>query len=135
MFGNNVKNNGEDKYFNTTNPPANDQSYAFESLAVNMRGFIQNIANGNNAVVINSEFRLPIVSTFFNRTINNSFLNNFQITQFIDLGTAWNGAYSGIKRPEIVYGEFPQQVRVVKKAGGIGPFAGGLWLWSKKAPC
>lgn len=125
MFGNNVKNNGEDRYFNTKNPPANDQNYAFESLAVNMRGFIQNVANGNNAVVINSEFRLPIVSTFFNRTINNSFLNNFQITQFIDLGTAWNGAYSGIKRPEIVYGEFPQQVRVVKKAGGIGPFAGG----------
>jgi len=125
MFGNNTKSNGEDRYFNTKNQPAADQNYAFESLAVNMRGFIQNVANGNNAVVLNSEFRLPIVSTFFNRTINNSFLNNFQIIQFIDLGTAWNGAYNGIKRPEIVYGELPQQVRVIKKAGGIGPFAGG----------
>jgi len=66
---------------------------------------------------------LPIISTFFNRTINNSFLNNFQITQFIDLGTAWNGAYSGIKRPEAIFGQVPLQVK--QKAGGIGPFAGG----------
>lgn len=122
MFGQNTK-NGKDRYFNTANPPANDQNYAFQSLAVNMRGFIQNVANGNNAVVINSEFRLPIVSTFFNRTINNSFLNNFQVVQFIDLGTAWNGAYSGIKRPIATYGQVPFQVKV--KAGGIGPFAGG----------
>jgi hypothetical protein len=125
-FGMNNKNGtGPDRYFNTNNPPANDQDYAFESLAVNMRGFIQNIANGNNAVVLNSEFRLPIVSTFFNRTLNNSFLNNFQIVQFIDLGTAWNGVYSKIKRPEITYSDPQTPVQVRIKAGGIGPFAGG----------
>ncbi len=129
MFGQNQKydlNTGQlikERYFNSNNPPANDQNYAFQSLAVNMRGYIQNVANGNNAVVINSEFRLPIVSTFFNRTINNSFLNNFQITQFIDLGTAWNGNYNGLKRPQVVYGQDPVQVKV--KAGGVGPFAGG----------
>ena len=128
MFGQNQKydqNNVlvKERYFNTSNPAANDQNYAFQSLAVNMRGYIQNVANGNNAVVINSELRLPIVSTFFNRTINNSFLNNFQIIQFIDMGTAWNGAYKGIKRPEVVYGQPPVQVKV--KAGGLGPFAGG----------
>jgi hypothetical protein len=128
MFGQNQKYdaNGvliKERYFNTSNPPANDQDYAFQSLAVNMRGYIQNVANGNNAVVINSEFRLPVVSTFFDRTINNSFLNNFQIIQFIDLGTAWNGAYDKFKRPEVVYGQDPVQVKV--KAGGLGPFAGG----------
>ncbi len=130
MFGENQKrdpnNNNiviKERYFNTSNKPANDQNYAFQSLAVNMRGYIQNVANGNNAVVINSEFRLPIISTFFDRTINNSFLNNFQIIQFIDLGTAWNGAYSKLKRPEVTYGQDPVQVKV--KAGGVGPFAGG----------
>ncbi|MBK8494993.1 MAG: hypothetical protein IPL50_08160 [Chitinophagaceae bacterium] len=128
MFGENDKYdaNGvkiKERYFNTSNPPDNNQDYAFQSLAVNMRGYIQNVANGNNAVVINSEFRLPIVSTFFNRTINNAFLNNFQIIQFIDLGTAWNGAYDKFKRPEVVYGQPPVQVKV--KAGGLGPFAGG----------
>ena len=128
MFGQNNR-NGKERYFNSANQPAADQNYAFESLAVNMRGFIQNVANGNNAVVINSEFRLPVVSTFFNRTLNNSFLNNFQIVQFIDLGTAWNGAYSGIKRPVSRYNLLPngQQgpLTVTVKAGGIGPFAGG----------
>lgn len=130
MFGNNTKNNGSDRYFYTNNPPANDQNYAFQSLAVNMRGYLQNVANGNNAIVINSEFRLPIVSTFFNRTLNNAFLNNFQIVQFIDMGTAWNGAYSGLKRPSITYNTplpsgLPGPVNVIVKAGGLGPFAGG----------
>ncbi len=127
MFGNNQKvdNNGnvKDRYFNTGNPPDADQAYAFQSLANNMRGYIQNAANGNNAIVINSEFRLPIVSTFFDKTVNNAFLRNFMITQFVDLGTAWNGAYDGLKRPTISYSDGTTTVKV--KAGGLGPFAGG----------
>ncbi len=123
MFGQNKKSNGEDRYFNTANPPANDQEYAFQSLAVNMRGFIQNVANGNNAVVINSEFRLPVMSTFFDKVVNNAFIRNFQVVQFVDLGTAWNGGYNSIKRPEVNYGGYPVTVKV--KAGGVGPFAGG----------
>ena len=129
MFGNNQKtdNNGNvrDRYFNTNNPPANDQSYAFQSLAVNMRGYIQNIANGNNAAVINSEFRVPVMSTFFEKTVNNPFLRNLMITQFIDLGTAWNGKYDSFKRPEVNYSDNNNNVLVKVKAGGIGPFAGG----------
>ncbi len=105
------------------NQPAPDQTYAFQSLTVNMRGYNQNIANGNNAVVINSEFRFPVFSTLINRPINNAFLRNFQLVQFVDLGTAWNGSYNGIHRPgEIVQG---QNVLVRLDAGGLGPFAGG----------
>jgi outer membrane protein assembly factor BamA len=127
MFAGNQKTDGSDRYFITTNPPATDQSYAFESLAVNMRGFKQNIANGNNAVVLNSEFRLPVFSTLIKRTINNAFLRNFQLVQFTDLGTAWNGQYNKLKRPSISYGSLDQTnpVQVTVKAGGIGPFAGG----------
>jgi hypothetical protein len=124
MFGDNKK-NGKDRYFNTNNPPANDQDYAFQSLAVNMRGYIQNVASGNNALVINSEFRLPVFSTFFDRTINNAFLRNFQIVQFTDLGTAWNGGYDGIKRPTSIFTNQQGNVLIKVKAGGIGPFAGG----------
>ncbi len=113
----------KERYFNTSNIPANDQNYAFQSLAVNMRGFIQNIANGNNALVMNSEFRLPVFGTLIKRTINNAFLRNFQVVQFIDLGTAWNGQYNSLKRPTQIFGQPPVQVQV--KAGGIGPFAGG----------
>jgi hypothetical protein len=75
--------------------------------------------------VINSELRLPILSTFFDKTVNNAFLRDFQITQFIDLGTAWNGAYSKIKRPEVVYSDPNTPVSVIKKVGGVGPFVGG----------
>jgi hypothetical protein len=137
MFGGNTKfdrrtGTDRDRYFNTNNPPAQDQDYAFQSVAVNMRGFIQNVANGNNAVVINSEFRMPVLSTLLKRPINNAFLRNFQLVQFIDLGTAWNGGYNKLKRPEVAYrnvpstpGSLPDPVIVRVKAGGIGPFAGG----------
>ena len=119
MFGDNNNN----KYFNEANRPAADIDYAFQSLAVNLRGFTQNVANGNNAVTFNSEFRLPVYTTFFNRPVNNAFIRNFQLVQFIDLGTAWNGAYKGISRPSSTYGFPPVQVQT--KVGGIGPFAGG----------
>jgi len=128
MFGDNVKtdNNGQVikyRYFNPNNPPDPNTNYAFQSLAVNMRGFIQNVANGNNALVINSEFRLPVFTTLFSKPINNAFLRNFQIIQFVDLGTAWNGRYDKLARPNVVYGNPPVQVNI--KAGGIGPFLGG----------
>ena len=107
------------------NQPAADQTYAFQSLTVNMRGYNQNIANGNNAVVINSEFRFPVFSTLINRPINNAFLRNFQLIQFLDLGTAWNGSYNGIKRPGEVITSQNTPVLVRIDAGGLGPFAGG----------
>lgn len=109
--------------FNNANRPAPDAQYAFQSLAVNMRGFPQNVANGNNAVVMNSEFRLPVLSTILNRPINNAFLRNFQLIQFVDLGTAWNGKFNGITRPYSVYGQPPVEIRI--KTGGVGPFVGG----------
>jgi hypothetical protein len=107
-------------------PQPQDPNYAFQSLAVNLRGFNQNLTNGNNAVIINSELRLPIFTTLFNKPINNAFLRNFQLVQFFDLGTAWNGKYNGLKRPEQSYqsDQYPG-LTVLVKAGGIGPFAGG----------
>ncbi|MEO5681923.1 MAG: hypothetical protein ABIQ88_04735 [Chitinophagaceae bacterium] len=112
---------------NSGNTPQ-DPDYAYQTLALNMRGFNQNVANGNNAVTINSEFRLPVFTTFFNKPINNAFLRNFQLTQFIDLGSAWNGAYGKIQRPQIIYSDQNNPgnpVTVNIKAGGIGPFVGG----------
>jgi hypothetical protein len=110
--------------FNSANQPAPDRTYTFQTLAVNLRGHNQNVANGNNAIVMNSEFRLPIVSTFFNRPINNAFLRNFQVIQFTDLGTAWNGQFlHDLNRPSVVYGAPPVTVNI--KTGGIGPFVGG----------
>ena len=129
-FGDNVKidanNRPKYRYFNPANRPDPDANYAFQSLAVNLRGFIQNAANGNNAMVLNSEFRLPVFTTFFSKPINNAFIRNFQLTQFIDLGTAWNGAYDKLGRPSISYvdPEHPE-VQINIEAPGVGPFLGG----------
>lgn len=109
--------------FNNGLPPDPDVPYAFQSLAVNMRGFPQNVANGSNAIVMNSEFRLPVFTTFFNKPINNAFIRNFQLIQFFDLGTAWNGKFSNIERPSTIITNGPITLRY--KAGGIGPFVGG----------
>lgn len=113
--------------FNSANKPATDQAYAFQTLAVNMRGFQQNIANGNNALVINSELRLPVFSTLLNKPINNAFVRNFQLVQFLDLGSAWNGKFNKLQRPETVYttGDLNNPITTKFKAGGIGPFVGG----------
>lgn len=113
--------------FNNANRPTQGVNYLYQTLAVNLRGYQQNVANGNNAVVINSEFRLPVFSTFFNKPINNAFLRNFQLIQFFDLGSAWEGTFKGISRPNVVYGagDPNNPVRINIKAGGIGPFVGG----------
>jgi hypothetical protein len=117
------------RYFDPANHPAPDADYAFQALAVNLRGFKQNVANGNNNLIINSEIRLPVFSTFFNRPVNNAFLRNFQLVQFVDLGTAWNGGYSKLERPTVTYTSPDpngnQGILVKIRAGGVGPFAGG----------
>ena len=122
-----------DKYFKPNPQPAADQNYAFQSLAVNMRGYKQNLANGNNAVVINSELRLPAFSTFIKKTINNAFVRNFQVIQFFDFGTAWNGGYNKIKRPEESFTNNLGTVTAKIKAGGLGPFAGGYGFGVRSA--
>ena len=109
------------------NPPKGNNQYAFQTLALNMRGFKQNIANGNNDIVINSELRLPVFTTLFNKPINNAFIRNFQLVQFIDLGTAWEGGFNNITRPTRVYttNDVNNPIQIRLKAGGIGPLAGG----------
>lgn len=111
------------KFYND-NKPTGD--YTYQSLAVNLRGFKQNIANGNNAVLINSEIRLPVFPTLFNKPINNAFLRNFQLVQFLDLGTAWEGSITNIARPQVIYSTTDPTAPTVRlRAGGIGPLAGG----------
>lgn len=124
-FGSNQKSDGTYRYFDPTNQPDAGAKYAYQALAINLRGFKQNVANGNNSVVFNSEIRVPVFSTFFNRPINNAFLRNFQIVQFVDLGSAWNGTYDKIERPSVRYSDINSPITVKIKSGGIGPFAGG----------
>ncbi len=71
---------------------ADDQNYGFQTVATPMRGFYQNIRNGNSYVLLNEEIRWPIFKYLISRPIRSDFINNFQVILFADAGTAWNGA-------------------------------------------
>ncbi|MEQ8625449.1 MAG: hypothetical protein RJQ00_03435 [Vicingaceae bacterium] len=77
--------------FDESTPISQTQNYGFQALAANMRGFFQNVRNGNNFVVINNELRLPVFSYLINRPIQSDFVRNFQVIGFGDIGTAWAG--------------------------------------------
>ena len=79
------------RFDNTTNI-ATDQNYAYQTLATNMRGFYQNIRNGNSFIAINSELRFPVFKYLSQRPIRSDFAQNFQIVAFGDVGTAWTGS-------------------------------------------
>lgn len=77
--------------FNTNINIVNPKQYGFQTLATNLRGFNQNIRNGNNFLVFNSELRVPVVRYLLNHPVKSDFLNNFQVIGFADVGMAWNG--------------------------------------------
>lgn len=93
--------------FEPTTPIAQDNNYLFQTLVTNMRGFFQNVRNGNSFTVINSELRWPIVSYLANRPLRSDFLNNLMIVGFGDLGTAWNGPSPWDRQNAINTIEFP----------------------------
>lgn len=77
--------------FNQDIPVDLSQNYAYQTLGTNMRGFHQNIRNGNSFLLLNSEVRFPVFRYFANRPIRSDFFNHFQVLGFGDLGTAWTG--------------------------------------------
>ncbi len=109
---------------NTNTPVDLTQNYAYQTLAVPLRGYKQNARNGNNVMVFNSELRLPVFATFIDKPINSAFLRNFQLTQFIDLGTAWTRKLN-FKDANYTYYQGSDGVTVKIKEGFLGPFVGG----------
>lgn len=78
--------------FNNDYSTAQDQNYIFQALACNLRGFEQNIRNGNSFALASTEVRFPVFQYAFNRPLRSEFLNNFQLVPFFDIGTAWIGS-------------------------------------------
>ncbi len=83
--------------FNKNIPVDYSQHYVFQTTATDMRGFHQNIRNGSNFILLNTELRMPLFRYLANHPLGSRFLNSFQVVGFGDLGTAWNGLspYSG----------------------------------------
>lgn len=69
------------------------KNYSFQALATNLRGFNQNIRNGNNFALFNSELRWPVFRYFADHPLSSAFLNDFQIVGFADIGAAWTGLH------------------------------------------
>ncbi len=85
---------GVDNWLFPTNiteiPTPPDGNFAYQTQAANLRGFGSNIRNGSSYALINAELRSPIFK-YFSRRIRSSFIRNFQLVGFFDVGTAWAG--------------------------------------------
>ena len=77
--------------FDYSIPVDPNQNFGFQAIATNLRGFIQNIRNGNNFALMNNELRVPVFQYLLNRPIRSDFIRSFQIVGFFDVGTAWDG--------------------------------------------
>ncbi|HEU4553095.1 MAG TPA: hypothetical protein VFS25_09680 [Chitinophaga sp.] len=108
---------------NTQTPVDMTANYGFQTLAVNLRGYKQNAKNGNNVMLFNTELRLPVFATFIEKPINSAFLRNFQLTSFVDIGTAWNKKLSFKDANYTYYNNDGVTVKI--KEGFLGPFVGG----------
>jgi hypothetical protein len=72
-------------------PISSVQKYTYQSMAAPMRGFLINGRNGTSFALINAELRWPVFKYFMKKPIKNDFMENFQVTVFSDVGTAWTG--------------------------------------------
>lgn len=101
------------------------QNYAFQAVATNLRGFKQNIRNGNNFALINSELRIPIFQYLINRPIRSDFIRNFQIIGFGDIGTAWTGTSPYAKNNSLYTVNYPGQPISIVVTKDIEPIVAG----------
>src|SRR5699024_10025628 len=63
--------------YNSSTPVDYSAGYAYQTLAENLRGYKQNVKNGNNVMLLNTELRLPVFATFINQPIHSNFIRNF----------------------------------------------------------
>ena len=57
---------------------------------INLRGYDFNKFDGYKVLVLNSEFRIPLVKALTGLNVSSSFLNSLQVAGFFDLGSSWN---------------------------------------------
>lgn len=104
------------------------ENYGFETIATNLRGYEQNSRNGNSYAVFNTEFRLPVLTTFIKRPIQSQILRDLQVVTFLDAGSAWEGIMPSADRlknnkvlPDPNVDPNPQVIlRITDETGGIG---------------
>jgi outer membrane protein assembly factor BamA len=63
----------------------------FVEFATSLRGFDYATLYGNNVMLANAEFRVPIIRALAGGPIASNFFRNMQLTAFYDIGTGWTG--------------------------------------------
>jgi hypothetical protein len=106
---------------------AQGSQYVFQMQANSLRGFIQNIRNGSNYMLFNSEIRIPLAAYLTQKPVRADYLRNFMLVPFIDIGTAWYNASP--------FGEQPYNTKVVAGPGYVvtvtnseSPFVGSTGI-------
>ena len=65
-------------------------NYGLQAPVTNLRGLPQNIRNGNNYLLLNSELRVPVFSLIAKKPLKSAFLQDFQLIGFFDAGIAYS---------------------------------------------
>jgi hypothetical protein len=112
--------------FNNDMQISQNQNYAYQSIGTNMRGFQQNIRNGNSFVTLNTEIRWPVFQYFVNKPLKSEFLKEFQLVGFGDLGTAWTGMNPYSKDNNLNIQRLGSSPLVVTLRSQKEPFVGGV---------
>ena len=68
-----------------------NQDILFVEYVTNLRGFDYATLFGNNALLLNAEFRLPLIRALSDGPISSNFFKNLQLIAFYDIGTSWSG--------------------------------------------
>lgn len=89
--------------YNTSISVDGNTSYGLQAPVNNMRGLQQNIRNGNNYLLWNTEFRLPLFSYLAKRPIQSDFIRDFQIIGFLDAGMTYSKANPFDKENAYIY--------------------------------
>lgn len=72
-------------------PNIDNRDIFFTDFATNLRGFNLNKLSGTSYMLLNAELRIPLIKYLYRGSITSSFLRNFQVVGFGDIGTAWTG--------------------------------------------
>ncbi|MDR6194178.1 BamA/TamA family outer membrane protein [Siphonobacter sp. SORGH_AS_0500] len=63
----------------------------FTDFVTPLRGFRMNKLSGESYLLFNAELRWPVFRVLSRGPLTSTFLQNFQLTAFTDVGTAWTG--------------------------------------------
>jgi len=77
--------------FEDSTPVPPNTTFAYQTVAPNLRGFDHNVRNGQSFFLASAELRIPFFKYLSPRELKSNFLRNIQLVGFTDFGSAWHG--------------------------------------------